>query len=71
MIKFFTMLLVLSGCFLIALGIEWLIWKLWLYVIPNLFPSASENLKNPSFWLFVGGWTLMCMILRQLKSSKD
>ncbi len=55
---------VLVVCFAIAivLGVYWLIWSLWTWVMPQLWPTGPENLVNPGFWLFSGAFLLLSLV---------
>jgi hypothetical protein len=35
-----------------VLGIYWLLWQLYLYVVPFWFPNAPM----PGYWMFAGTW---------------
>lgn len=45
----------------LAIGflVNWLTWKLWMWIIPQWFPSAPQNVKEPSFLLF---WVTMMVL---------
>lgn len=45
-------------------GIMWLIWSLWCWVLPQIYPSGPANLLAPSYWLFVGTWVLVSFVGR-------
>lgn len=52
----------ITGLVLVALlivGINWCVWKLWLFVVPALWPTGPEQLVHPGFWLFFATWTLL------------
>jgi hypothetical protein len=56
----------------LVLGAWWLIWKLWLFVLPAIWATGPENLINPSYWLFVGMLVLVSLVGNALfgRSSK-
>ena len=63
-----TILVFLVLCpFVIA--IWWLFWKLWLWVIPQIWDDAPEKIAHPSFWLFVGIIFLISFIGKLLKGK--
>jgi hypothetical protein len=41
----------------LILGIYWLFWQLWMYVLTQF--GAPDKVANPSYWLFV----CLCMLL--------
>jgi len=43
-------------------AVTWLIWKLWCFVMPQMFPYASQNVQHPGFWLFTAALLLMCLL---------
>lgn len=51
---------------LAAMGIWWLVWKLWLFVVPGLFETGPEMLLHPTYWQFVGMLFLASIIGRIL-----
>lgn len=60
----------LAGLFAVALvlgllcGFYALVWLLWCFVLGAIWPDGPQAIVNPSFWLFVGGWVLISMILK-------
>lgn len=50
----------------LLLGIWWLIWSLWIFVLPQIWTTGPQNFINPSYWLFVGAWVLAGLIGRGL-----
>ena len=56
--KIFLFLLVVAFVVACVLGIDWLLWKLWLFVVPALWASGPANLVHPGFWLFAAMWLL-------------
>jgi len=43
------------------LGVWWLLWHLWLYVLPQLWPTGPVGFVHPGYWLFCAAWTLFCL----------
>ena len=56
---------------LFVLGIWWLLWKLWLFVVPQFWPAGPEALIHPDYWLFAAGWVLFGLIGRVLFKSES
>ena len=54
----------------IFLGIDWLLWSLWCWVLPQLWPTGPDNLVNPGFWLFVAAAFLLSCIGRMVFGRK-
>jgi hypothetical protein len=56
----------------VILGIWWLLWKLWTWVLPQLWASGPAALIAPGYWLFVGMLILLGIVGRILfgRSSK-
>lgn len=46
----------------IFLGLYWLIWQLWCYVLPSLWPDGPASLLHPDFWPFAGAWLLLMLV---------
>ena len=65
-----TILLILAIALPVILGLYWLFWQLWLWVVPQFFPNASEAIKHPIYWMFVGMVFLVCFISRLLFGSR-
>ena len=42
----------------IYLGVLWLVWKLWNFVVPGLFHAGAVD----NYWMFVGGAVLLSVI---------
>jgi len=42
----------------LVLGIYWVFWSLWCWVLPQVWADGPENLIRPGYWLFVA-----CVIL--------
>lgn len=51
----------------LVLGIDWGLWKLWLWVLPQLYPTGPVNVVQPGFWLFVGATTLLGFAFRLIR----
>jgi hypothetical protein len=47
-------------------GIMWLIWSLWCWVLPQVYEGGPHNLIAPGFWLFAACWTLAGMVGRSI-----
>ena len=58
-------------CILLTLGFVWILWKLYIFVIPSLFPTGAEALIHPSYWTFVGAWILFGFFTSAIRGSKD
>jgi hypothetical protein len=54
----------------LILGIWWLLWKLWLFVLPAIWSDGPENIIRPTYWLFAGMWVLMIFIGRMFRGSR-
>lgn len=54
----------------IILGSTYLIWLLWCWVMPQLFPLASLAIVTPPFWTFFGAWVLVGFIRNKIFGSK-
>ena len=54
----------------IALGVFWLIWHLWLFVLPAIWADGPPNFIHPGYWLFVAMWALIAGIARMFRSEK-
>lgn len=55
----------------LMLGIYWVFWSLWIFVIPQLFPTAPEVIQAPSYWLFVTTGILMSWLRKVIFGSKS
>lgn len=53
-----------------VLGLYWLFWKLWCWVVPQLFTSISPNIAHPSYWLFVGALLILGFIGNAIFGNK-
>lgn len=54
----------------IVLGVYWLIWELWHFVLENFCTTCSANIVHPSYWSFCGLLLLFAWVCRMLKNSK-
>jgi hypothetical protein len=50
----------------VALGIYWLIWTAWCYVLPYFWAAGPENFIKPDFWMFVLAALLLSWLGRVL-----
>lgn len=62
--EFLLKLLVSAALILIivlplVLAIFWILWSLYLWIIPQLWPDAPSNILHPSYWLFIAVWTFV------------
>jgi hypothetical protein len=48
----FALLTMIALGVAIALGIDWVLWKAYIYVATSLFPTAPETITQPGFWVF-------------------
>lgn len=48
----------------VIMGVIALIWGLWCWVVPVIFPAAPAALKAPGYWLFLGAWVLLGAVAR-------
>lgn len=71
MTKFLTLLVCAAVVSPIVLGIWWLIWKLWLFVVPAMWPTGPANFIHPGYWLFVGGWVLLGLAVGRRATKAD
>lgn len=46
----------------IVLGVYYLIWLLWLYIVPAVWAGAPTELANIGYWTFVGTIVLVQII---------
>jgi hypothetical protein len=54
----------------LLMGIWWLFWKLWLFVLPAVWADGPKNLIHPSYWLFVGIWVLLGLVASMFRGGK-
>ncbi len=57
----------LSFILSLFLGIIYLVWELYKFVMQGFCPMCPESLTSPSYWLFLAGWVLLCTIARVFK----
>jgi hypothetical protein len=50
----------------VILGIDWVLWKGYLWIASELWPTAATNLVSPSYWLFVAVLLVGGAIIRAL-----
>lgn len=58
----------------IVLAVLWVLWLIWCLAVPAFFPVAPPWLAEPSYWAFVGIYTLIRFIGRAIfggARSKD
>lgn len=60
-------LLVFAIITLVCWGFWWLLWSLWCFVLPQVYPTGPEGLIRPSYWLFVGMWLLFLLVVMIIK----
>lgn len=46
----------------VGLGVDWLLWKLWRWVLPQIWDAGPKGFISPGFWLFVAATTLLSML---------
>lgn len=68
LIEFAFILAVAAG---IVLGVYWLLWLLWCWALPQLWPSGPETLLQPGYWLFSGSWLLIALLGRAVFGSRE
>lgn len=69
MAKLIAILLCIPLVGALMLGIYWLIWKLWCWVLPQLWTDGPANLISPNFWLFAGMWFLLMLVIGAFRSK--
>lgn len=53
------------------LGVWWVIWCLWCWVMPQLWSTGPEVIVSPDYWLFCGAWLLLSFIGTALFGNKS
>lgn len=53
----------------LGLGVYWLIWQLWIWVLPQIWVGGPESFTSPSFWPFAGLWFLMSLVFKTIKKK--
>jgi hypothetical protein len=68
-----ALLYVVVGAAIVALvlGLWWLFWALWTWVLPQIWPNGPDAIVRPSYWLFVGCLLLASLIGRLLFKSDN
>lgn len=51
-------------------GIGLLLWLLWTWVFPQIWPTGPTALISPGYWLFMGMWFLASVVGRMLFGGK-
>ncbi len=67
--KVMTFLFVTAILVGIILGGWWLIWLLWTWVWPRIWPSGPQGFIQPSYWLFAGIWVLIALVANMFRNS--
>lgn len=49
-----------------VLGVWWLFWSLWCWVMPQVWASGPEGIITPGYWLFVGVLLLLGFVGRTI-----
>lgn len=66
----FTAAIIFTVTVLFAIGLViglmlatyWIMWTIWLFIIPAVFTTAPEIVKYPSFWQFSGACLLIVWV---------
>lgn len=69
-VKLAALVAVLPIIVAIVLGVFYLLWCAWCWVLPQIYPSGPENLIKPSYWLFVVAWVLASWVGRAIFGGK-
>lgn len=64
--KFFMGVLIVCAVVGFVLGFWWLLWCLWTWVLPQIWPTGPEALIRPGYWLFAGVWFLLACLGRAI-----
>lgn len=56
---------------IVKLVFTWLFWLLWCWAIPQIFPGASEAVRQPSFLLFLALTIIVSAVGGMLKGVKS
>lgn len=67
--KLFYVLVGVAIFITVFLGIYYLLWQLYQFVIVALWPSGPQTLLHPSFWVFAGVWFLLTALFGRNKIS--
>ena len=49
-----------------VLGFVWLLWLLWTWVLPQIWPTGPAGLIRPGYFLFLGMWFLASVIFKMI-----
>ena len=52
------------------LGIYFLFWLLWVWVLPQLWPTGPAAFIEPGYWLFVGVGILLGFVVSFFRGKK-
>lgn len=69
MSKPFALILTIAIVATGLLGIWWLFWHLWAFVMPQVWPAGPSALIHPGYWLFCAEWTLFVLLCRVLRGK--
>lgn len=47
------------------------VWSLWVWALPQLWPSGPELLVHPSYWQFAGLWVLLAFVGRLFRGGSQ
>lgn len=68
--KLFASLCVVAGAVALVLGFWWMVWLLWCFVLPQVYPTGPEGFIRPGYWLFAGMWTLLVLVGQLFKPNR-
>jgi hypothetical protein len=54
----------------VTLGMIFLLWLLWTWVMPQLWQTGPGNFIKPNYWLFTGAWILFGTLLKVIRGGK-
>jgi hypothetical protein len=60
-----------SGIVAALLAFDWLVWKLWLWVVPQVWANGPDGFVRPGFWLFAAAWFLVSLAGRSLFGQRS
>ena len=55
----------------LVLGAWWLIWLLWTWALPQIWPTGPDLIVRPGYWAFAGLWVLLSLIGRVIFGHKE
>lgn len=55
-----------AACIASGFGINWLLWKTWLYVVPSVWATGPENIIHPSWLMFFLGFVVVSFVGRSI-----